>query len=72
MTYNEESSELECISGHFKSFFNNDESVDFNKGYGFWWLSWVIAMSKSGLSRLMILSTDIKWVSIYFTSFMPK
>ena len=39
MTYNEESSVLECISRHFKSIFKNDESVNFNKGYGFWWFS---------------------------------
>ena len=35
MTYNDESSELECISHHFKLIFKNDESVDFNEGYGF-------------------------------------
>ena len=66
MTYNEESSVLECISGNFKSIFKNDESVNFNEGYSFWWLSWDIAMSKSSLSRPMILSTHVKWVSINF------
>ena len=35
MTYNEELSVLECISRHYKSIFKNDESVNFNKGYGF-------------------------------------
>ena len=32
MTYNEESSVLECISGHFTSFFKNDQSVNLNEG----------------------------------------
>ena len=66
MTYNEESSVLECISGHFKSIFKNDESIDFNEGYSFGWLSWDIVMSKSSLSRPMILSSHVKWVLIYF------
>ena len=69
MTYNEELSVLECISHHYKSIFKNDESVDFNKGYAFWWFSWVMPMNESSLSRPMILSTHIKWVSIYFDLF---
>ena len=36
MTYIEESSVLECISGHFKSIFKNNESINFNEGYSFW------------------------------------
>ena len=60
MTYNEELSVLECISRHYKSIFKNDESVDFNEGYGFWWFSWVMPMSESSLSRPMILSTHVK------------
>ena len=69
MTYNEELSVLECISRHYKSIFKNDESVDFNEGYGFWWFSWVMPMNERSLSRPMILSTHIKWVSIYFDLF---
>ena len=69
MTYNEELSVLECISRHYKSIFKNDESVDFNEGYGFWWFSWVMPMNESSLSRPMILSTHVKWVSIYFDLF---
>ena len=69
MTYNEELSVLECISRHYKSIFKNDESVNFNEGYGFWWFSWVMPMNESSLSRPMILSTHIKWVSIYFDLF---
>ena len=75
MTYNEESSVLECISGHFKSIFKNDKSVDFNNGYNFWWLSWDVTMSKSSLFRPMILSAHIKWVFwfiLIYKSFMPK
>ena len=66
MTYDKDSSVLECISNHFKSIFKNDESVDFNQEYGFWWLSWVMAMSKSSLPRPMTLSTHVKWVLIYW------
>ena len=69
MTYNEELSVLECISRHYKSIFKNDESVDFNEGYGFWWFSWVMPMNESSLSRPMILSTHVKWVLIYFDLF---
>ena len=69
MTYNEELSVLECISRHYKSIFKNDESVNFNEGYGFWWFSWVMSMNESSLSRPMILSTHVKWVSIYFDLF---
>ena len=53
----------------YNSSAKNDESVDFNEGYGFWWFSWVMAMSESSLSRPMILSTHVKWVSIYFDLF---
>ena len=35
MTYNEESSVLECISCHYKSIFKNDESVDLMKVMAF-------------------------------------
>ena len=69
MTYNEELSVLECISRHYKSIFKNDESVSFNEGFGFSWFSWVMSMNESSLSRPMILSTHVKWVSIYFDLF---
>ena len=69
MTYNEELSVLECISHHYKSIFKNDESVDFNEGYAFWWFSWVMPMNESSLCRPMILSTHVKWVLIYFDLF---
>ena len=69
MTYNEELSVLECISRHYKSIFKNDESVSFNEGFGFSWFSWVMSMNESSLSKPMILSTHVKWVSIYFDLF---
>ena len=33
MTYNEESSVLECISHHLKSFFRNDIFIELNEHY---------------------------------------
>ena len=33
MTYNEESSVLECISNHLRSFFKNDIFIELNEVY---------------------------------------
>ena len=46
-------------------FSKNDRSVDFNEGYGFCWLSWVMTMTKSSLFRPMIPSIHKVSIRIY-------
>ena len=65
MTFGHELSLTHCGTSHFKLFFQNVKSVNFNEGYGFWLLSWVMAMSKSSLSRPMILSIHKVSIMIY-------
>ena len=38
MTFGDELSLTHCGTSHFKLFFQNVKSVNFNKGYGFWLL----------------------------------
>ena len=65
MTFGDELSLTHCSTSHFKLFFQNVKSVDFNKGYGFRLLIWVMGMSKSSLSRPMLLSIYKVSIMIY-------
>ena len=65
MTFGDVLSLTHCSTSHFKLFFQNVKSVDFNEGYGFRLLICVMGMSKSSLSRPMLLSIYKVSIMIY-------
>ena len=69
MTYNEESSVLECISRHLKSFFRNDIFIELNEHYGVRCLDWVMNVSLCSLCWPSIWTNNVKWFLIYFYLF---
>ena len=45
MTYDKDSSVLECIFNHLTSFFKNDIFIELNEHYDFRWLVWAMNVS---------------------------
>ena len=45
MTYDKDSTVLECISNHSMSFYKNDIFIELNEHYDIRWLGWAMIVS---------------------------